>query len=106
MTAVRWLAGLALTAAAVAQSPPNRLNPAVVKIVEALSEERIAASMKKLESFGTRYVLSEDAPDGGIAAAQRWLFEEFKSYRPEARGRLRHVRCEEGPAHPARRRAR
>ena len=59
------------------------LNPAVTKIVDAVSEERIGATMKKLEAFGTRYVLSEqDSPTHGIGAAERWIFDEFSSYSP------------------------
>ncbi len=77
-----WAAVVSLAVALLAQSPPSARNPSVMKIVEAVSEERIAASMKKLESFGTRYILSEDSPGRGIAAAQRWLFDEFKSYSP------------------------
>jgi hypothetical protein len=63
------------------QPPVTSLNPAVTKIVDAVSEERIGATMKKLEAFGTRYVLSEqDSPTHGIGAAERWIFDEFKSY--------------------------
>ena len=66
-----------------AQSPGTGLNPTVQKIVAAVSEERIAATMKKLESFGTRYILSsQDNPERGIGAAQRWLHGELKSYSP------------------------
>jgi hypothetical protein len=69
--------------AAFAQPPASRLNPLISKVVEEVSEERIAATMKKLESFGTRYVLSEkDNPTHGIGGAQRWIFEQFKSYSP------------------------
>lgn len=45
--------------------------------------------MRKLEGFGTRYVLSEqDNPTHGIGAAQRWLVDEFKSYSPRLQVRL------------------
>ena len=55
----------------------------MTKVVEGVSEERISAIMKKLESFGTRYVLSEkDNPTHGIGGAQHWIFDEFKSYSP------------------------
>ena len=68
---------------AFAQPPTTRLNPLVTKVVEGVSEERISAIMKKLESFGTRYVLSEkDNPTHGIGGAQHWIFDEFKSYSP------------------------
>jgi Peptidase family M28 len=57
--------------------------------VDTVSEDRIGATMKKLESFGTRYILSEqDSPNHGIGAAQRWIFDEFKSYSPRLQVRL------------------
>jgi len=66
-----------------AQPPAAQLNPAVKKIVDEVSEERIGAIMKKLESFGTRYVGSEkDNPAHGIGGAQNWILSEFKSYSP------------------------
>jgi hypothetical protein len=68
---------------AFAQPPTTRLNPLISKVVDGVSEERISAIMKKLESFGTRYVLSEkDNPNHGIGAAQHWIFDQFKSYSP------------------------
>src|SRR5205085_6105896 len=66
-----------------AQPPATRLNPLIAKVVEEVSEERIAATMKKLESFGTRYVLSEkDNPTHGIGGAHHWISDQFKSYGP------------------------
>lgn len=59
------------------------VNPDVKRVVDAVSEERIAATMKKLESFGTRNTLSEaDSPTRGIGAARQWIFDELKSYSP------------------------
>jgi hypothetical protein len=59
----------------------TRLNPAIKQIVEAVAEEHTGATMKKQESFGTRYILSEqDSPTHGIGGAQRWLVDELKSY--------------------------
>ena len=74
----------ALQATAIFGQPPvTRLNPAVKQIVDMISEDRIGATMKTLESFGTRYVLSEqDSATHGIGAAQTWIFDEFKSYSP------------------------
>ena len=47
------------------------------------SEERIAATLKKLEGFGTRYILSaQDDPAHGIGAAKRWIHDELQSYSP------------------------
>ena len=59
------------------------VNPAVKRIVDAVSEERIAAIEKKLESFETRDLYSDaDHPTRGIGAARRWIFDQFKSYNP------------------------
>jgi hypothetical protein len=66
-----------------AQAPPTALNPAVARIVSGVSEQRIADHLRKLESFGTRYILSSDEdPAHGIGAARRWIYSEFKSYSP------------------------
>src|SRR6266851_2913988 len=66
-----------------AQTQPPKINPGVKQIVAAMSEERIAATLKKLESFGTRHTLSpQDDPAHGIGAAMRWLHDEFQSYSP------------------------
>jgi hypothetical protein len=65
------------------QQPETGLNPAVKQIVDGVSEERIAATLKKLEGFGTRYVLSaQDDPVHGIGAAKRWIHDELQSYSP------------------------
>jgi len=61
----------------------SALNPVIQEIVASLSEERMEASLRKLESFGTRYVLSgELAPGRGIDAAKDWLVQELSSYDP------------------------
>ena len=66
-----------------AQPPTAQLNPAVKKIVDEVSEERIGAIMKKLGDFGTRYVASEtDNPAHGIGGASKWIEGELKSYSP------------------------
>ena len=65
------------------QQPETRLNPTVKQIVDNISEERIAATLKKLEGFGTRYILSsQDDPVHGIGAAKRWIHDELQSYSP------------------------
>ena len=66
-----------------AEAPPKSIHPAVKRAVAEISEERIAASLKKLESFGTRYVASStDDPAHGRGATHRWIFEQFQSYSP------------------------
>ncbi len=55
----------------------------VKQIVDAISQQRITAISQKLESFGTRYVLSaQDDPVHGIGAAKRWIHDELQSYSP------------------------
>src|ERR1700735_3984982 len=66
------------------QTPDTRINPTVRQIVDAISEQRMAATLRKLESFGTRYVLSaQDDPAHGIGAAKRWIHDEFQGYSPK-----------------------
>src|SRR5262249_32556835 len=64
-----------------AQSPD--LDPRIVTLVQSVSEERLIAILKKLESFGTRHTLSSiDKPDKGIGAARQWILQEMTSYSP------------------------
>jgi hypothetical protein len=66
-----------------AQQPETRLNPEVKQIVDSISEDRMAATLKKLEGFGTRYILSaQDDPTHGIGAAKHWIHDELASYSP------------------------
>jgi hypothetical protein len=58
-------------------------NPKVAEIVSAVSAERIAATMRKLESFGTRNLFSPLYDDiRGVGAAARWIRSEMSSYSP------------------------
>src|SRR6266446_529658 len=59
------------------------VNPQVAKIVAEVSDNRITEILKKLESFGTRNLLSsQDHPTRGIGAARQWIYEQFRSYSP------------------------
>src|SRR5580692_3224201 len=79
---ILWAAAI-FTLPAAAQTPETLINPTVRQIVDAISEQRMAATLRKLESFGTRYVLSaQDDPAHGIGAAKRWIRDELKSYSP------------------------
>ncbi len=65
------------------------VNPKIQSIVEAVSEERISATLKHLEAFGTRNLLSSDTDaTHGIGAARRWIFSEFQSYSPRLQVRF------------------
>ena len=52
-------------------------------MVDSVSEERIAATLKRLETFGTRNLLSADAdPEHGTGAARRWIFAQLQAANP------------------------
>lgn len=54
-----------------------------MRLVESVSDERLVAILKKLESFGTRSTLSStNLPTRGIGAARQWIFDEMKGYSP------------------------
>lgn len=89
---------LLLAVCAFGQAPPNAINPEIAKIVEEVSGARIGANLRKLESFGTRYVLSAaDHPTRGIGAARRWIREEFASYSPRLEVSEQIVHVKKGP---------
>ena len=74
---------LALSLVPCAHAQMKSVNPTVQKIVDSVSQERITVILKKLESFQTRGLFSEqDNPTRGIGAARRWIFDQFKSYSP------------------------
>jgi len=69
--------------AASAQPAPD-LDPRIVQLVGQVSQDRLAAILRKFETFGTRNTLSStDSPSRGIGAARRWLLDELKSYSPK-----------------------
>lgn len=87
MCAARVLLTLAVLAsagrAAFAQPAPD-LDPRIARLVGQVSQDRLAATLKKLETFGTRNTMSSvDNPTRGIGAARQWIFDEFKSYGPK-----------------------
>jgi len=73
-------------------SEPRQLksiNPTVRKIVDSVSQDRIAEILKKFETFGTRNTMSDQtSPTKGIGAARQWIFDQFKSYSPRLQVRF------------------
>lgn len=62
----------------VAQDVPPSFDPRIAEIVAAVAEERIAADIATLVSFGTRHTLSDTvSATRGIGAARRWILAEF-----------------------------
>lgn len=73
-----------LLAAAALPAQYKTPNPQVAKIVSQVDEQRIADILRKLESFGTRNILStQDNPTRGVGAARKWIYEQFRSYSPK-----------------------
>ena len=73
-----------LLAAAALSAQYKAPNPQVAKIVSEVSDEKITEILKKLESFGTRNILStQDNPTRGVGAARKWIYEQFRSYSPQ-----------------------
>lgn len=59
------------------------LDPRIVSLVAAVSDARLGAILKKLESFETRSTLSSTtSATRGIGAARQWIFDEMKGYSP------------------------
>jgi hypothetical protein len=59
------------------------LDARIVQLVGNVSEDRLVALLKKLETFGTRNTLSRtDSSTQGIGAARQWIFNELKGYSP------------------------
>jgi hypothetical protein len=60
------------------------LDPRIVKLVESVSEDRLGAILKKLESFETRNTLSSTtSATRGVGAARQWILDEMKRYSPK-----------------------
>ena len=53
-------------------------------LVGSVSEQRLEAILKKLESFETRSTLSSpDSQTRGVGAARQWILNEMKSFSPK-----------------------
>jgi Peptidase family M28 len=85
-TAVRAMLVFACLASAgqgARAQPPTDLDPRVAQLVAGISQDRIAALLRKLESFSTRNTMSSTASSTrGIGAARQWIFDEMKGFSP------------------------
>jgi hypothetical protein len=64
--------------------PTGDLDARIVALVASVSQDRLGATLKKLESFETRNSLSStDSPTRGIGAARQWILNEMKSFSPK-----------------------
>ena len=79
------------------QAAPPSANPQIAKIVSEISADRITSTLRKLESFETRFIHSEtDHPTRGIGAAKRWIESELRSYSPRLQVRLQPFSLKKG----------
>lgn len=74
--------------ASVLAAQQNSLQPRVREMINAVSEDRIAATIHKLASFPTRNILSTQ----GAADARQWIVAELKSYSPRLQVTLEHFK--------------
>jgi Peptidase family M28 len=82
-TLVAYLAAASVSTVAAQTPTAGDLDPRIAKLVASVSEERLGAILKKLESFETRNTLSSTSSSTrGIGAARQWIFDQMKSYSP------------------------
>ena len=79
---------LLIAAASLAGAQEKSLQPRVREIIDAVSEDRIAATIKKLASFPTRNTLSTQ----GAEAARQWISAELQRYSPRLQVSLEHFK--------------
>jgi hypothetical protein len=77
-----------IAGASLACAQERALRPQVREIIDAVSENRIGATVKRLASFPTRNTLSTE----GAAAARQWIFAELQSYSPRLQVSLEHFK--------------
>ncbi len=86
---VLWAAlGAALPGQAV--PPPGApIEARIAAMLQAVQPARLEATVRKLESFGTRHVLADTtSTETGTGAARAWLQREYEALIPQGGGRL------------------
>ena len=83
---IAWItATLALTLGAPATlvAQPADLDPRIARILDEVSEQRLADLLKRLQGFETRHTLStQESPTRGIGAAAQWIHDELARSSP------------------------
>jgi hypothetical protein len=76
---VAVLAAVVSTAPAAAQDA----DPRIEQVLTRISAERLAATVERLASFGTRHTLSSQTdPARGLGAATQWIHDELGAFSP------------------------
>src|SRR5439155_15977710 len=71
-------------ASSMAAAQESDLDPRIGKLVASISEERLGATLKTLESFETRSTLSSTGSAArGVGAAREWILQEMRGYSPK-----------------------
>lgn len=74
---------LALLALLASPLAGQAADPRIQAIVDSVSADRLAATVRALEGFETRHLLSDTvSPTRGIGAARRWILEQFRAASP------------------------
>jgi hypothetical protein len=79
------IAALVVFAPALArgQSAYPDVDQRIVKLLGAISEQRMEENLRKLVSFGTRNTMSDQASTTrGVGAARQWIFDQLKATNP------------------------
>ena len=63
--------------------PAGSIDSRIVKLLDAISEERLQQLLQKLSSFKTRNTCSDPTTPDGIGAARQWIFDELKRTSPK-----------------------
>jgi Zn-dependent M28 family amino/carboxypeptidase len=80
---MRILSLAALIVAGHASLTAQSADPRIQAIVDSVSPERLASSVRALAAFETRNLLSDTvSTTRGIGAARRWIFAQFKAASP------------------------
>jgi hypothetical protein len=83
MTALRLCLAVVLLGATPLGAVGPDVDPRIATLLADVSPVRLEATLKKLESFQTRHLLSAtETPARGIGASRQWIFDEMKSYSP------------------------
>ena len=83
MTAPRLGLAVLLASAAPLCASATEADPRIATLLAEVSPVRLEATLRKLESFDTRHLLSAtDTPGRGIGAARQWILDEMTSYSP------------------------
>ena len=61
----------------------SAIDPRIVKMLDAISEERMQQLLQKLSSFKTRNTCSDPGAPDAIGAARQWIFDELKRTSPK-----------------------